>query len=297
MMHILKVMSFVAFVLVGGFAQVVKADTTNTDTTKTDTPKLGTATLPTDKKSYQPISKPVGYHRRPGMVTIKPLIVNFSGITVGMKHKSQLINGITIDPFQSAMGRFTNQAQATGRSYDLELGVMLSNNIEAFVIAGFEYQRGFNKLSVANFIQVPFNPNNNFFYDFQSRTNYSFSLGGRYYWNTKKPWYPFVGLMGTVIRQAPIRAKAFLDVGFPIPVYAPIGSITLQDRKNLLGGTLQVGADYQFTDLISITFAAGVQYTQRTPLTYTSLNGQVITCRDNRNFWSFPFMAALKFTL
>lgn len=235
--------------------------------------------------------------RMAGTVTLKPLTINFSGITFGMKHKDYLINGHKIDPFQGQLARFTNQAQATGRSYDLELGVMLTNNLEAFIIAGFEYQRGFTKSEIANLDQGGDPEENNYFYDYKSRTNYFFSFGGRYYWNTQKPWFPFVGLMATVIRQPALQSRAFRPGGLLVYTFPPIGPFTFQRKVTLWGGTLQAGADYQITDLLAVTFAVGIQYTPRNRINYTSLQGHTITCRNNHNIWSVPIIASLKLTI
>jgi hypothetical protein len=251
---------------------------------------------------------------------VKPLGVNVSGLTFGIAKKNQIINGYPKDFYKSSFGCFSNQAQAFGFAYDFELGVMVTSNIEAFIIAGLEYQRGMSKLVISNNNTAVFGGFLPLFgldqlaYDFKTRRNYSFSLGGRYYWNTQKPWFPFVGLMGTVIRQDAIRANVFSLglVGFN-NTYPLIGPYQLQPRKYLVGGTLQAGADYQITDHMSASFVIGLQYTPRTrwqttaifnPLDENTPIGPVptsgiknISNRDNRNFWSVPIMVALKFTL
>jgi hypothetical protein len=237
--------------------------------------------------------------RKPGTIAVKPLAINFANLTVGMARKSQLINGYPKDPYSRSFGMLSNQAGAIGTSYDIEFGIMLTSNIEAFTIIGINYQRPISLIEITNNNPMPlFGQFDNFAYSFKSRTNYNFSLGGRYYWNTKKPWFPFIGLMGTAIFQDSIRACVYAPFNpfNPADTWPYVGQLTLQRRKRLYGGTLQVGADYQFTDRIALTLMAGLQYTPRTHMTYTTINGRQISCRDNRNIWNMPIMAALKFT-
>ena len=258
---------------------------------KADKEKATTISLNSnDNKASVTKSVPAIEDRKPGTITLKPLTVNFGALTFGIKRKSQLINGFTIDPYKSSFACLSNRGDAIGTSYDLELGVMVTSNIEAFTILGVDYQRPFTKITISN---NPANRNDNFLYEFKDRRNYNFSLGGRYYWNTQKPWFPFVGLMGTATFQDSVRADVFRVLNATTP---PLGPLTLQRRKTLWGGTFQAGADYQFTDLVSLTLVVALQYTPRVSMSSSSIGGKQITCRDNRNLWSLPLMATLKFT-
>ena len=295
-MYAIRTSSLIVLLAVCSFTQGVKADSPQVEKT---TPPNKTPTQAT--KLLQ--------DRRPGTVTIKPLTINFSGLTFGMSRKSQLINGWKIDPYRKSFGTFSNQAQAIGTSYDLELGIMVTSSVEVFAIAGVDYQRPFAKVVVSNNNTAPFvGIYDQLSYDFKARHNYGFSLGGRYYWNTKKPWFPFVGVMGTVIRQDAIRANVFeIGPNAFVPNYPPVGFLTLQKKKILWGGTLQMGADYQLSKFVSLTLVAGVQYTPRARRSISKITvnnagfpppgEKTISCQDNRNLWSVPFMASLKFTL
>jgi hypothetical protein len=282
-------------------AKAAPSSGTNTVFTGLSKTKSETPTPPKDTKPAEIKKTRVVNDRKAGTITLKPLTVNFSGLTFGMSRKSQLINTFPKDPYRHSFATLSNQAQAIGSSYDLEIGVMITRNVEAFAIAGIDRQQGFiNVIVSANTL----NQYDNLAYNFKNRTNYLISLGGRYYWNTQKPWFPFIGLMGTAIRQGDIKAIA-CDVGPNgfVPTFPAIGPITLQRAKTLLGGTFQVGADYQYTDFVSITFVAGLQYTPRVGASFSSIFSpqqrrvENITCRDNRKLWSVPIMAALKFTL
>lgn len=228
--------------------------------------------------------------RKPGTITIKPLAVNFSSLTFGMRKKSQLINGYPIDPYRSSFACLSNRGESIGTAYDLELGVMATTNIEAFTILGVSYERPFSKVSVV--IQ----PGTTLAFDFNPRRSFEASLGGRYYWNTQKPWFPFVGLMGTVRFQDSISATVFNSTN-NATVYSLLERLTLQKRKTLWGGTLQAGADYQFNDLVSLTLSVSLQYTPRASISYSSIGNRQIRCQDNRNLWNLPVVAALKLTL
>jgi hypothetical protein len=250
---------------------------------------------PSDAKPSDAKPIPTISDRKPGTITVKPLAMNFGALTFGMKHKSQIINGYPIDPYRSSFACLSNRGDSIGSSYDFELGAMVTKNIEVFTIVGIDHQNpNKDKSIISN--NNPANQFDVFAYQFHSRRNSNISLGGRYYWDTQKPWFPFVGLIGTVIFQDSVRANIYNVINLNQGIYGLIGPLTLQEKKTLWGMTIQAGADYQFNDLVALTFAVGLQYTPRVPRTYPSIAGRQITCRDNRNLWTIPAMIALKFT-
>jgi hypothetical protein len=235
--------------------------------------------------------------RKACSITIKPLIVNFTALTVGMSKKNQKINGIDINAYHSSFGFLMNRSERAGVGYDLELGIMTTRNIEIFTILGISRENPFEKVVV---MYPPFTPPftfTNVAFDFKSRKNFEASLGSRYYWNTQKPWFPFIGIMGTATFQGPVKAQVFRIIDPFQPTYSPIGPLTLQGRKVLWGGTIHLGADYQFNKYISLTLSAGLRYTPRPGITVSSIGGIPITFRDNQSIWNFPMLASLKITL
>ncbi|MBX9805303.1 MAG: hypothetical protein K2Y18_06080 [Alphaproteobacteria bacterium] len=239
--------------------------------------------------------------RKAGTITIKPLTVNLTALTFGMSSKHQKLNGFPIDAYRCPFGFMANRTERNGAGYDLELGVMATKEIELFTILSFSHETGTDKVNVMNapyFAPLPGIIVTNMAYDFDSRNNYEISLGSRYYWNTQKPWFPFVGIFGTATFQGSVRAKVYnvIPGGF-LNEYAPLGRFTLQSRKTLWGGTFQFGADYQFNKWVSLTLCAGLRYTPRPGITLTTINNTPISFRDNQSIWSLPVLVALKITL
>ncbi len=224
---------------------------------------------------------------KPWTITIKPLSVNFSAVTFGMSKKSLRVNDSDIDPYRSSFGYLTSRSQRAAVGYDLELGLMLTSNIEIFTNLGFSYERPFEKVSFF----LPGTPNA-FSVDFKARRSFEVSLGGRYYWNLDNRWYPFVGLMGTGIIQEPIKSEAFR--GGP-PNYISLGNFTFLDRTTLWGGAIQGGADYHFTENVSLSFSMSLRYTPRTSRKSIVINGSQLSSRENRSLWSLPTIVSLKF--
>jgi hypothetical protein len=185
-----------------------------------------------------------------------------------------------------------NRPDRAGVGYDFEAGLMVTRNVEIFTILGFSVEQPLNKVIIG----VSPTPGDVLAFDFKQRHNYEVSLGSRYYWNSIKPWFPFVGFMGTITFQDSVRSDAFNVDNLLAQSYSSIGSLTLQGRKMLFGWTLMAGADYQITPLFAVTFSVGLRYMPRTHLTYTSIAGKSISCRDNRNMWSLPVTVSLKFT-
>jgi hypothetical protein len=168
----------------------VSADASKVTLEKADKEKEATSVLKpsTNKASETKLTSAIE-GRKPGTITIKPLAVNFSSLTFGMRKKSQLINGYPIDPYRGSFACLSNRGESIGTAYDLELGIMATENIEAFTILGVSYERPFAKVSVV--VQ----PGTTLAFDFNPRRSFEASVGGRYYWNTQKPWFPFVGFM------------------------------------------------------------------------------------------------------
>jgi outer membrane protein W len=215
--------------------------------------------------------------------------VNFSAVTFGMTKKNLRVNDFDVDPYRSSFGYLTSRSERAGVGYDLELGLMLTNNIEVFTNLGFSYERPFEKLIL---VRPPFNP---LYFDFKARRSFEVSLGGRYYWNLDNRWYPFVGIMGTGIIQEPIKSEAFSK---PNRVnYISLRNFTLLDRTMLWGGAIQGGADYQFTQNVSLSFSVSLRYTPRTSRKSIVVNGFQLSSRENRSLWSLPAIVSLKFLI
>lgn len=235
-------------------------------------------------------------NRKAGTITLKPLNVNLTALTFGMKRKDQQVNGIALNGYRGSFpGILSNRTDRASIGYDLELGVMATESIEAFTILGIARETGIKSVFVAAPPFVPFNLNDMIF-DFKPRLSFQCSLGGRYYWNNQKPWFPFIGIMGTATFQGAVKTERYAIANPLLGTLADMGPLTLQKRKILYGGTLQAGADYQFNAYTALTLSIGLRYTPRTRITYTFLPEQPVSFRDNPNLWSVPIMAALKFT-
>lgn len=202
-----------------------------------------------------------------------------------------LINGIATDPYRTSFGYLSNQGDGATVAYDFELGIMATSNIEVFTIIGVSYEHPFSDV----LLPLSDGSRRTLAFNFKPRWNSQVSLGGRYYWNTEKPWFPFVGFMGTVRFQGNVKSDV-LNATTPTN-RSFIGPLTLQGRKTLWGGTLQAGADYQFTKWLSLSLSLGLQYTSRSNVTVTSIDGREIRTRSNRNVITVPVVASLKVTL
>ncbi|MBX9805306.1 MAG: hypothetical protein K2Y18_06095 [Alphaproteobacteria bacterium] len=247
--------------------------------------------------------------RKAGTITIKPLSVYFGAMTVGLSQKRQKINGIKLEAYRSPFGYMLNTTDRAGIGYNFELGYMITKSFEAFTILGITHETGMRKINV---MFPPFQgtfarSGNSLSIDFKPRNTFEVSLGGRYYWNTQKPWFPFVGLMGTLAFQEKVESTIYYKLSNQFDTRSYVGPLVLQKRKTLFGGALQVGADYQFTQHIALTCALGVKYLSRPSVTLSSITSPTpppagfnrivnMSFRDNQSQWSFPVLAALKIT-
>jgi outer membrane protein W len=246
--------------------------------------------IKTEQGGQQPTenqSMSLAEDRKPWTITVKPLSVNFSAVTFGMTKKKLRVNQFDVDSHRSSFGYLANRSERAGVGYDLELGLMVTKNIEVFTILGFSYERPFEKVTMLS-------PSFNLSFDFKVRRSFELSLGGRYYWDLQNRWSPFVGIMGTGIFQEPIKSEAFTGTA---PNYKSIGNFTFIDRTTMWGGAIQGGADYQFTKKVLLSLSVSLRYTPRTSHKTIVVNGLTASSRENRSLWSLPVLVSLKFLI
>lgn len=224
-----------------------------------------------------------------GSITFKPLIVDFYDFTFGSKKHSSYINTRPVSIYRDAeFAPLGARADRNGVGYDIELGYMITQSLEAFALAGFTIEKPHKKVGVANIPAPLVN-----YFDFKKRYSYSAFLGGRYYWGLEGAWTPFVGGSLGVIWQEKTKAKLFSGPANAV-AYTPIGKFEALKSKWFMSGDFQVGVDYEFTKTWHLTLMSGAQYHPRAKTKKSRISNRTVYYRDNWNRWSIPVSAAVK---
>jgi len=222
-----------------------------------------------------------------GTVSIKPLTMNFALMSWTLRKADSVINGSGRDAYKTMRGFGFNEDVRPGMGYSFELGITPVNDFEIFTIVGISRETGISNVEVNRAFPTAADQR---FLSFKSRTNVHVSLGGRYYFEWKKNWVPFISGSLGVDFQGPVKATALVTAQGPV-----LGDFTIQNSKSLLKGAVLAGVDYRFDKRWAISFSTGLQYLQReTRETTTNLAGVTMRYKDGRNAWSIPFLAALK---
>jgi opacity protein-like surface antigen len=257
-----------------------------------------------------------------GEFIVQPLIISFTGLTLGRKHEDTRFTATPYPPIPSASipvargNMYRNQRalgltdiHRNGIGYDFQLGYVLEDNLEVFTDIGFTQEKGTKEPVIIN----PYS------YKFKKRTTPRTSFGARYYVDMQTIFTPFVGFMGGVEWQRKTKATVYgynpFDVSQFLVPGQKVGTFEIFKARNLFSGALLAGLDYRFNEHLAVSLSTGLYYYKRNKGKKLPLTGlenelvptdfgpvkipgkQAIHIFDNKNKIIIPVSISLKIIL
>lgn len=236
-------------------------------------------------------------------VSLKPIALDFYTFTSGHRNVTSKINDIMINTYRNYPGLGGSRSDRDGTGYDVELGYMLTNEFEGFLLAGFTVDRPLNRSVVKDDLAFTpaafYAPLDNAFH-FKTRVTYNTSIGARYYYDMdSESWVPFLGFSAGLVFQGKTKALVFDHNPNRKPEDIYLGKILAQKSKVMGDVYFQLGIDYKITDTFCMTMMTGLKYQPRAGYKSSAVIDQFgrkrqINYRDHWNQWVAPFSIALK---